>query len=92
MTYAALKRRTEAAEQLRTALEANRTSIRSAREQADNGRITYAIRVLREALRLQEQMEPLKATVGLETSAVGPSAQEITDARTLLEQLQKGSY
>ena len=92
MTYAAMKRRAEAAEQLRTALDVNRASLRLAKEQADGGRVTYAIKVLKEVLKLQGQMEPLKSTLGLQGPANGPSAQEMADAKTLLDQLLKGNY
>lgn len=91
-TYAALERRAEAQEQLRLALSSNAASLRSAKEQADNGRITYAIKVLRDALRLQEQMELLKAALGLSGQAGGPSPQEVKEAAGYLEQLQKGAY
>jgi hypothetical protein len=51
--------------------------------------VTHAIKVLKDALRLQEQMEPLRVALGMpETS--GLSAQEIAEAKALLEQLQKG--
>ena len=92
MTYAGMKRKAEALEQLRIALNSNGASLRLAKEQADNGRVTYAIKVLKDALRLQAQMEPLKATLGLTGQANGPSPQEVTDAATLLDQLQKGNY
>jgi tetratricopeptide (TPR) repeat protein len=92
MTYAAMKRRTEATVQLRTALDLNRANLQSARKQADDGRVTYAIKVLKDALRLQEQMEPLKAALGLQGQANGPSAQEVADATALLDRLQKGNY
>jgi len=92
LTYEAMKRRAEALEQLRIALDANGASLRFAREQADSGRTTYAIKVLKEALLLQTQLESLKATLGLSGQASGPAPQEVTDAVALLDQLQKGSY
>jgi tetratricopeptide (TPR) repeat protein len=91
MTCAAMKRRAEAVEYLRMALDMNRANanVRAAREQMDAGRVTHAIKVLKDALRLQEQMEPLRVALGMpETS--GLSAQEIAEAKALLEQLQKG--
>jgi tetratricopeptide (TPR) repeat protein len=91
-TYAEMKRKAEAQEQLRMALDLNAASLRSAKEQADNGRITYAIQVFKDALRLQGQMEPLKATLGLPGQANGPSPQEVTEAAAFLDQLLKGSY
>ena len=92
MTYAAMKRKAEALEQLRIALDSNGASLRWAKEQADSGRTTYAIKVLKDALRLQGQMESLKVTLGLAGQANGPSPQEVTDATGLLDRLQKGSY
>ncbi len=92
LTYAAVKRKAEALEQLRIALDANGASFRLAKEQADNGRPTHAIKVLRDALQLQTQMEPLKAVLGLPGQANGPSPQEMTEATSLLDQLQKGTY
>ncbi len=92
MAYAAMKRKTEAVEQLRNALNANQANVRSAKEQADNGRTTYAIKVLREAIRLQEQMEPLKSSLSLQGQTHGLSSQELANAKTLLEQLQKGIF
>jgi hypothetical protein len=89
MTCAAMKRRAEAVGHLQAALDTNRVNVRAAREQADAGRVTYAIKVLKDALRLHEQMEPLRVALAIpETS--GLSAQEIADAKALLEQLQKG--
>jgi tetratricopeptide (TPR) repeat protein len=92
LVYAAMKRRTEAAQQLQAALQANLANLRSAKEQADSGRVTYAIKVLREALSLQERMEPLKGTLNLSGPGCGPSADEVVAARVLLEQLLKGNY
>jgi len=92
LTYAAVKRRAEALEQLRIALDANGASLRLAKEQADSGRPTHAIKVLKDALQLQTQMEPLKATLGLAGQANGPSPQQVTEATGLLDQLQKGTY
>jgi hypothetical protein len=63
-----------------------------AKEQADSGRPTHAIKVLKDALQLQTQMEPLKATLGLAGQANGPSPQQVTEATGLLDQLQKGTY
>ncbi len=90
--YAAMKRKTEAVEQLRVALNANQASVRSAKEQADNGRTTYALKVLKEAVRLQEQMEPLKGSLGLQGQAIGLSAQELANAKALLDQLRTGVF
>jgi predicted Zn-dependent protease len=92
MTYAAMKRKTEAVQQLQTALDSNRANLRLAKEQADGGRVTYVIKVLKDALTLQEQMEPLKATLGLAGYAGSPSPQEVADAKALLDRLQKGNY
>ena len=92
VTYAAMKRKTEAIMQLRTALDSNRANLQLAKKQADDGRITYAIKVLKDAMQLQDQMEPLKVTLGLQGQAHGPSAQELADAKALLDQLQKGNY
>ena len=63
-----------------------------AKEQADNGRVTYAIKVLKDALWLQNQMEPLKVTLGLPGQAGGPSPQDVKEAEGCLKQLQEGSY
>jgi tetratricopeptide (TPR) repeat protein len=92
LTYAAVGRRAEALEQLRIALDSNGASFRLAKEQADSGRPTHAIKVLRDALQLQTQMEPLKATLGLAGQANGPSPQEVTEAADFLDQLEKGIY
>jgi hypothetical protein len=74
------------------ALNANQASVRSAKEQADNGRTTYALKVLKDALKLQEQLEPLKNTLGWQGQAIGLSAQEVANARTLLDQLRAGTF
>lgn len=92
MTYEAMKRRAEAQEQLRIALAANAANMRLAKEQADGGRYTHAIKVLKDALGLQDQMEPLKATLGLAGQAGGAGPQEVAEAKALLDQLLKGSY
>ena len=89
LVYAAMKRTAEAVGHLRTAQDTNRSNVRAAGEQAQVGRVTSAIKVLRDALRLQEQMEPLRVALGLSETS-GLSAQEVTEARTLLEKLQKG--
>jgi tetratricopeptide (TPR) repeat protein len=89
LVYAAMKRTAEAVGHLRTAQDTNRASVRAAGEQAQAGRVTRAIKVLRDALRLQEQMEPLRVALGLSETS-GLSGQEVTEAKTLLEQLQKG--
>ena len=73
-------------------MQVNRTNFRLAGEQADGGRITHAIKVLKEALKLQEQMEPLKAALDLQGQSDGPSAEEVTKAKALQEQLLKGNY
>jgi tetratricopeptide (TPR) repeat protein len=91
-TYAAMERKAEAQEQLRMALDSNAANLRSAKEQADNGRVTYAIKVLKDALWLQKQMELLKVTLGLPGQAGGPSPQDVKEAEGCLEQLQKGTY
>lgn len=90
MTCDAMKRRTDAVEHLRATLDLNRASLRSAREQADAGRVTYAIKVIKDALRLQEEMAPLQTSLGIEKTA-GPSEQELAEAKALMEQLQKGT-
>ncbi len=92
LTYEQMKRKAEAQEYLRMALDSNAASLRLAKEQADNGRITYAIQVFKNALRLQAQMEPLKVTLGLSGQANGLSPEEVTEAAAFLDQLQKGSY
>jgi len=92
LAYAAMKRKTEAVEQLRMALNANQAGVRLALEQADNGRTTYAIKALKDALRLQEYMESLKRNLGLQDQAQGLSAQEVAQATSSLDQLQKGLY
>ena len=89
LVYAAMKRTAEAVGHLRAAEDTNRSNVRAAGEQAQAGRVTHAIKVLRDALRLQEQMEPLRVTLGLPESS-GLSAPEVAEAKTLLEQLQKG--
>ncbi|MCL5280970.1 MAG: tetratricopeptide repeat protein [Planctomycetes bacterium] len=91
-TYEAMKRRAEAQEQLRMALDLNAASLRLAKEQADSGRTTYAIKVFRDALALQTQMELLKAALGLSGQANGPSPQDVTEAKAFLDQLQKDTY
>jgi tetratricopeptide (TPR) repeat protein len=91
-TYEAMKRKAEAQEQLRMALDQNAASLRSAKEQADNGRITYAIRVFKDALRLQTEMESLKVKLGLPEQTNGLSPQEVKEAEVFLDQLQKGTY
>ena len=89
LVYAAMKRTAEAVGHLRTAQDTNRSNVQTAGAQAQAGRVTRAIKVLRDALRLQEQMEPLRVALGLPESS-GLSAQEVAEAKTLLEQLQKG--
>ncbi|OHB64328.1 MAG: hypothetical protein A2Y77_12775 [Planctomycetes bacterium RBG_13_62_9] len=90
MTYAAMKHKTRAVERLREALDLNRRNIQLAKESSNAGRKTYAIKLLKDALRLQEQMEPLKTALDLQWPNSGPSAEEIADARLLLDQLRKG--
>jgi tetratricopeptide (TPR) repeat protein len=91
-TYAAMERKAEAQEQLRMALDLNAANLRLAKEQADNGRATHAIKMFKDALRLQAQMELLKAALGLSGQANGPSPQEVKEAEAFLDQLQKGTY
>ena len=55
-----LNRRTEAVEHLKDALNLNGKNVQLARDHADAGRITHAIKVLRDALQLQEQMDKFK--------------------------------
>ena len=54
LVYAAMKRTAEAVGHLRTAQDTNRSNVREAGEQAQAGRVTRAIKVLRDALRLQD--------------------------------------
>ena len=90
MTYAAMKRKAEAMEQLRTALDSNRANVRSAKEQADAGRVTYAIKVLKDALQLQDQMEPLRTALGCR-GRTARRPRRSAEAKALLEQMQKGN-
>jgi tetratricopeptide (TPR) repeat protein len=90
LVYSAMKRKAEAVGQLQQALGSNRTTIaRTAKEQKDAGRVTYAIKLLKDALQLRDQMEPLRTALGLADDA-GASTEQLAEAKGLLEELQKG--
>ena len=55
-----MNRRTEALEHLKLALTLNGKNVQLARDHADVGRRTHAIKVLRDALSLQEEMDQFK--------------------------------
>ncbi len=87
--YAAMNRKTEALEHLKVALSLNGKNVQLAREHAEVGRRTHAIKVLRDALSLQEEMDRFKT--GFDSQdLVGVGSSDWTEARLLLEQLQKG--
>jgi tetratricopeptide (TPR) repeat protein len=89
MTYAAMKRTAEAVQCLQKALGLDRTSLRIAKEQADAGHVTYAVKLLKDTLQLHDQMETLRTTL-LPADSPALSPQDLADAKGLLEQLQKG--
>jgi tetratricopeptide (TPR) repeat protein len=89
-TYAALNRRTEAVEDLKIALNLNGRNVQVARDHADAGRRTHAIKVLKDALSLQEQMDQFKTGFDQQDLVGIRSAGDWTEARLLLDQLQKG--
>ena len=90
-TYAGLNRRTEAAGHLKEALLLNGKNVQLARDHADAGRITHALKVLRDALQLQEQMDKFKSGFDEQDLVGGTrSTTDWTEARLLLDKLQKG--
>jgi tetratricopeptide (TPR) repeat protein len=89
MTCAAMRRTAEAIGHLQKALESNRRNLGKAKEEADAGRVTYAVKLIKDALQLHDQMEPLRTKL-LSADTPGLPPQELADAKTLLEQLQKG--
>ena len=89
--YAALKRRTQAIEQLQEAMTMNKASLEQARVYVDSGRKTQAAKLLKDALHLQEEMEQLIDALNLQETVWGLSSRDVAEARFLLDQLQKGS-
>ena len=88
--FADLNRRSEALEHFRQALLLNRKNVQLAEDHAAAGRKTHAIKVLREALALEEEMEKLKTRFTPEDFAGIRETDDWTRARLDLEQLQKG--
>ena len=88
--YAALHHRVEAVERLKEALNLNRRNIRLAKDHADAGRVTHAIKVLRDAVTLQEEMDQFKTGFDLQDPTIGRYATDWVDAKLLLDQLQRG--
>ena len=88
--YAATNRRTQAVEHLKIALNLNRKNIQMARDHAQVGRRTHAIKVLRDALSLQEEMDQFKLGFDQQDLVGVRPAEDWTEARVLLDQLQKG--
>jgi tetratricopeptide (TPR) repeat protein len=89
-THAAMNRRTQAVEHLRIALNLNKKNVQLAKDHADVGRRTHAIKVLRDALSLQEEMDQFKTGFDPQDLADVRPAEDWTEARLLLDQLQKG--
>ncbi|MEN6426164.1 MAG: tetratricopeptide repeat protein, partial [Phycisphaerales bacterium] len=89
-TLADLNRRSEAVDHLRQALILNRKNVQLAQEHASEGRKTHAIKVLRDALAVEEEMEELKTRFTPEDFAGIRETDDWTRARLDLEQLQKG--
>ncbi|MGE5294758.1 MAG: tetratricopeptide repeat protein [Solirubrobacterales bacterium] len=88
-TYASLNRRAEALEHLKAALSLNGKNIQLASDHAAAGRRTHAIKVLRDAISLQDEMDQFKT--GFDSQdLVGTASGDWTEARLLLDQLQKG--
>jgi len=88
--YANMRHRAQAVEQLREALTLNRRNIPLAKDHASQGRRTHAIKVLKDAVQLQEEVDQFKASLDLQDPMADRYAGEWTDARLFLEQLQKG--
>lgn len=88
--YAATNRRTQAVEHLRIALNLNRRSIQLARDHDQALRRTHAIKVLRDALSLQEEMDQFKMGFDQQDLVDVRPGEDWTEARLLLDQLQKG--
>jgi tetratricopeptide (TPR) repeat protein len=89
-TYAAMNRRTQSLEHLKIALRLNRYNVQLARSHADAGRRTHAIKVLRDALSLQEEMDRFKTGFDPQDLVDVRPGQDWTEAKLLLDQLQKG--
>jgi tetratricopeptide (TPR) repeat protein len=88
--YAATNRRTQAVEHLKIALSLNRKNIQLAVDHAQALRRTHAIKVLRDALSLQEEMDQFKMGFDQQDLVDVRPAEDWTEARLLLDQLQKG--
>lgn len=87
--YLAMNRKTEALEHLKLALSLNVKNVQLARNHMEAGRRTHAIKVLRDTLSLQEEMDRFKTGFDPQ-DLIGVGSSDWTDARLLLEQLQKG--
>jgi tetratricopeptide (TPR) repeat protein len=87
---AAMNRRTEAVDHLKIALNLNKKNVQLARDHAEVGRRTHAIKILKDALSLQEEMDQFKTGFDPQDLAGVRPAEDWTDARLLLDQLQKG--
>ncbi|HNS20218.1 MAG TPA: tetratricopeptide repeat protein [Sedimentisphaerales bacterium] len=85
-----MNRKTEALEHLRQAMALNRKNVQVARDHADAGRKTHAMKVLRDALKLEEDMAQLKTRFDPEGFVGIAGSDDWTQARLLLDQLQKG--
>lgn len=87
--YAVMNRKTESLEHLKLALALNVKNVQLARNHMEAGRRTHAIKVLKDTLLLQEEMDRFKANFDPQ-DLVGVGSNDWTDARLLLDQLQKG--
>jgi tetratricopeptide (TPR) repeat protein len=87
--YLMLNRKTEALEHLKLALSLNVKNVQLARNHMEAGRRTHAIKVLKDTLSQQEEMDQFKTGFDPQ-DLVGVGSSDWTDARLLLEQLQKG--
>jgi tetratricopeptide (TPR) repeat protein len=88
--YAATNRRTQALEHLKVGLNLNRKNVQVARDHAAMARRTHAIKVLRDALALQAEMDQFKAGFDPQDLADIRPTEDWTEAKLLLDQLQKG--
>lgn len=89
-TFADQNRRSEAIEHLRLAILLNRKNVPLAEQHASEGRKTHAMKVLRDALALEADMDQLKTRFTPQDFVGIRDTDDWTRARLDLEQLQKG--
>lgn len=89
-SLADLNRRSEAVEHLRQAIVLNRKNVPLAEQHASEGRKTHAMKVLRDALALEEEIVALKTRFSPQDFEGIRETDDWTRARLDFEQLEKG--